>query len=58
MNTGASVGTVAFVRRSPYSRHPLAPAFVLTLAVFAGVVVALFAADALGYACRRIKRTG
>jgi len=54
MNNRAGVGTVAFVRRPPYSRHPLAPAFVLILAVFAGVVVALFAVDALGYAYRRI----
>jgi len=42
------------MRRQPYNRHPLAPAFALALAVFAGIVVALFALDALGYAYRRI----
>jgi hypothetical protein len=42
------------VGRPPYNRHPLAPAFALALAVVAGIVVALFAFDALGYAYRRI----
>jgi len=42
------------MRRPPYNRHPLAPAFALALAVLAGIVVVLFAVDVLGYAYRRI----
>ena len=42
------------MRRRPYNRHPLAPAFALGLAVFAGLLVALFLLDAISYAHRRI----
>jgi uncharacterized membrane protein len=46
---------VTLVRRSPYNRHPLAPAFALGLAVFAGaLLLALFLLDAITYAYRRI----
>ena len=57
MNAGAIIGTVpgdALVRRSPYNRHPLPPAFALGLAVFAGLLVALFVLDAITYAYHRI----
>ncbi len=54
MNARAWAATVELVRRPPYSRHPLAPAFALLLAVFAALLVALFALDAFGYAYRRI----
>jgi uncharacterized membrane protein len=42
------------VRRAPYNRHPLAPVFVLALALFAAVLLALFLLDAVSYAYRRI----
>jgi uncharacterized membrane protein len=42
------------MRRSPYTRHPLAPVFALALAVLAAVVVALFVLDVVAYAYRRI----
>jgi hypothetical protein len=57
MNDGAVAGTVpgdAPVRRSPYNRHPLPPAFALALAVFAGLLVALLVLDAITYAYNRI----
>jgi len=44
----------AFVRQAPYNRHPLAPAFALVLGLFAALLVALFAFDAISYAYRRI----
>jgi uncharacterized membrane protein len=42
------------VQRRPYNRHPLAPTFALGLALFAGLLVALFLLDAISYAYRRI----
>jgi uncharacterized membrane protein len=54
MNIGARVGSVAFVRRPPYNRHPLTPTFALALATLAALVLVLFAVDAIGYAYRRI----
>jgi uncharacterized membrane protein len=42
------------VRQPAYNRHPLAPAFALALGLFAALLVALFAFDAISYAYRRI----
>lgn len=42
------------VRRAPYNRHPLAPAFALALGVIAAGLLALFLLGAVAYAYRRI----
>jgi uncharacterized membrane protein len=40
--------------RTPYNRHPLGPALLVSLGVASSILIALFLLDAIGYAYRRI----